>query len=41
MKPITSVILSPPTGINFAKDLLLNQSKSRFFGLRPQNDILF
>jgi hypothetical protein len=41
MKPITSVILSPPTGINFAKDLLLNQSKSRFSGLRPQNDILF
>ena len=33
MELITSVILSE------AKDLLLNQSKSRFFGLRPQNDI--
>ena len=35
MIPVTSVILSE------AKDLLLNQSKSRFFGLRPQNDIIF
>jgi len=35
MKPITIVILSE------AKNLLLSQSKSRFFGLRPQNDIYF
>jgi len=37
------VILSPSlrSKVNSAKDLLFQQSKSRFFGLRPQNDTVW
>jgi len=37
------VILSPSlrSRVNSAKDLLFENCKSRFFGLRPQNDTVW